>query len=171
LRPLIVVSFSTSVVWDQTSRLERSIQALAGGEYRVVASTGRSDIAASALPGNVTLAPYVPHAAVLPHAAALITHAGHGSTCAALALGVPLVCLANPGSDQVRLAQRVAALGAGLALNGETATPAQIAAAARSVLINPAYAATARQLASRIEASNACQTACLRLEALVSRRA
>jgi len=170
-RPLVVVSFSTSVVWDQASRLARTINGLAGGGCRVMVSTGRSEFAASPLADNVWLAPSVPHAAVLPEAAVLVTHAGHGSLTAALAHGVPLVCLPNPKSDQPHLAECIHDLGAGLALDGETATPAEIAAAVGSVLMDPSYAAAARHLASRIQASNACEAICLRLEELASAHA
>jgi UDP:flavonoid glycosyltransferase YjiC (YdhE family) len=166
-RPLVVASFSTSVVWDQASRLRRTIDALGGEPCRLLVATGDAPLERSALPPNVAAAAFVPHAAVLPVAASLVTHAGHGSIAAALACGVPTVCLPNAKSDQPPLARRVQQLGAGIALDGDAAAPGEIRAAVRAVLADPAYAATARRLAARIAASRAPEVVCERLEALV----
>jgi hypothetical protein len=50
------------------------------------------------VPENAVVVRYVPHGEVLPAAAATVTHAGHGTIAAALAHGVPLVCLPHPSS-------------------------------------------------------------------------
>jgi UDP:flavonoid glycosyltransferase YjiC (YdhE family) len=56
---------------------------------------------------------YVPHRAVFPHAALVVTHAGWQTVNAALADGVPLVCIPD-GRDQPDNAARVLACGAGV---------------------------------------------------------
>jgi hypothetical protein len=66
-------------------------------------------------PGNTVMSGYVRHSAVLPHAGVLITHAGLGSVVAALAYGVPMVCLPL-AREQPENAQAVVGLGAGSAL-------------------------------------------------------
>src|SRR5260370_1283710 len=68
------------------------------------------------IPENMTAFDHLPHSAVLPGAAAVVTHAGHGTVMAALAYGVPLVCIPQ-GRDQYYVAGRVAAVGAGLVVD------------------------------------------------------
>ena len=92
------------------------------------------------------MVPFVPHASVLPHAAITVTHAGHGTVAASLAHGVPVVALPNPAADQPALAQQVAKLRAGIALDGESATPGEIADACRRVLADGEYANGARRM-------------------------
>jgi UDP:flavonoid glycosyltransferase YjiC (YdhE family) len=85
---------------------------------------------------------------VLPHTAAVVTHAGHGTVIKSLAAGVPLVCLPL-GRDQLDNAARVAYHGAGIRLKPKTG-PDAIAAAVRRVVDEPAFAAGARRLAAAI---------------------
>lgn len=149
-RALVLASFSTGSAWDQASRIQRTLDALADGPYRVLATTALTDTAGLRVPGNAAVEPWIPHAEVLPWASAVVTHAGHGTVAAALTYGVPLVCLPNPEADQPALARRVADLGAGIALDGETATPAQIAEAVRTVVNTPTYAKSATTLATHL---------------------
>lgn len=167
-RPLVLVGFTTTSL-DQTSRIRRTLEALADAPYRVLVTTGRADMSHIAVPGNAVLVPYVPHTEVLPAAAAVVSHAGHGTVVAALAHGRPMVNLPNPSRDQPALAAQVATLGAGLALDGETATPAQIAGAVRAVLTQPTHAAAAAHLAAAITARPGAATAATRLERMVGR--
>jgi UDP:flavonoid glycosyltransferase YjiC (YdhE family) len=80
----------------------------------------------------------------------VVTHGGHGTVTAALACGVPLVCLPNRTSDQPALAAQLAALGAGVALDGDATTPEDIRAAVATVLSDASYATAARRLAAMI---------------------
>jgi UDP:flavonoid glycosyltransferase YjiC (YdhE family) len=145
-RPLALVSFSTGSGWDQSSRIQRTLDALDDGGYRVLVTTTAADISGISVPGDAVLIRSVPHARVLPCAAVTVTHAGHGTIAASLAHGVPVVALPNSGADQEALAQQVAKLGAGIALPGGTATPEQIAAACRRVTGEDGYAKNARAL-------------------------
>jgi len=61
---------------------------------------------------------WLPHGAILPHAAAVVTHGGHSTIMAALADGVPLVRMPM-GRDQNANAERIAALGAGRAISSD----------------------------------------------------
>jgi UDP:flavonoid glycosyltransferase YjiC (YdhE family) len=65
------------------------------------------------LPQNTKVAGFVPHTAVLPQAALMVTHAGWGTVTAALCHGVPLVCIPD-GRDQPDNAARVVAAGSGV---------------------------------------------------------
>jgi UDP:flavonoid glycosyltransferase YjiC (YdhE family) len=84
-RPLVLGSFSTTAGQDQTSRIRLTLDALAGRNYRVLVTTGLADVAGLPVPANAVLVRHVPHGEVLPHAAAVVTHAGHGTVAAALA--------------------------------------------------------------------------------------
>jgi len=165
-RPLVLVSFSTGPYWDQASRIQRTVVALADGGCRVLVTTGSTDVAGIAVPRNAVLVRHAPHAEILPHAAVTVTHAGHGTVMASLAHGVPMVCLPNPAADQPALAAQVHALGAAVALNGESATAADIEAAVHRVLAHPSYAAAARRLAKAIAGAPGAAMAVRRLEEL-----
>jgi UDP:flavonoid glycosyltransferase YjiC (YdhE family) len=60
---------------------------------------------------------------------------------------VPLECLPNVAAAQPELAARIEALGVGLALDGDAATPAEIGDAVSRTLRDPAYRARAGRLA------------------------
>jgi UDP:flavonoid glycosyltransferase YjiC (YdhE family) len=77
-----------------------------------------------------------------------------------------MVCLPNPAADQPALAARVQALGAGLALDGESATAAEIGAAVQHVLADKSFAAAARRLADAIAAAPGAAAVAHRLEQL-----
>lgn len=168
-RPLVLVSFSTGPYWDQASRIRRTVEALADGGCRVLITTGSTDVADIAVPRNAVLIQHIPHAEILPHAAVTVTHAGHGTVAASLAHGVPMVCLPNPAADQPALAAQVQALGAGITVDGENATPADIAGAVHRVLAHPSYAAAAQKLAKAIAAAPGAAMAVRQLEELAQR--
>lgn len=168
LRPLVVAGFSTGLAWDQTSRIQRTLDAFADtAGLRLLITTGMMDAAGLRVPENATVLPWLPHAEILPHAAAIVTHAGHGTVAAALAHGVPLIALPNPAADQPILARRAVELGAGVALDGEAAGPGEIAAAVRTVIEDPSYRAAALALAGRIAAAPGPAAAVGRLERLL----
>ena len=152
-RPLVVASFTTGGGWDQRSRIERTVQALADAPVRVLATIGQTDVAGLEMPANAALAEFVPHAYVMPRAAVVVTHGGHGTVMAALAHGVPLACLPNPFSDQPAVAERVAELGAGIALDGEAASSSEIRHAVEQLLLNPSFAGYAARLAESVRSS------------------
>lgn len=163
-RPLILASFSTHVSQNQRSRIQRTLMGLAHLPYRILVTSGRTDLSGIEVPANAVIVEYVPHSEVLPEVAAAVTHAGHGTIVASLAHWVPLVCLPNPIiADQVPLAAQVERLGAGRALDGESATPADIAAAVVEVLTHPTYRSAARELAGVIAERPGAATAASRL--------
>ncbi|HKD73940.1 MAG TPA: glycosyltransferase, partial [Ktedonobacterales bacterium] len=146
-RPLVLVSFSSGAAWDQTSRIQRTLDGLAGQPVRVLVTAGTADISQLTIPANAIVIPFVPHEEILPQMAAVVTHAGHGTVTAALAYGLPLVCLPNLAADQPAVAAQVAALGAGIALDGDSAPPENIGDAVMATLTDPSYASAARRLA------------------------
>lgn len=150
-RPLVLVSFSTSPgdFQGQRSRLERTLRGLSAMPCRILATISGADTTDLDVPDNAVLVRHIPHTEILPYVNATVTHAGHGTTITALAYGVPLVCLPQPTSpvDQAPLATQVQALGAGRALDGDAATPDEIAEAVAEVLSNPSYRIRAAELA------------------------
>ncbi|HWD03334.1 MAG TPA: nucleotide disphospho-sugar-binding domain-containing protein [Amycolatopsis sp.] len=152
-RPLVVASFSTGPAWDQTSRVQRTLDALDDGSYRVLVTAGMVDPQRLHVPGDAAVVPFVPHAEVFPSAAAIVTHAGHGTVAAALRQGLPVVALPNRDADQPALAAHLADRGAGIALDGELASPADIRAAVDTVRTDAGYRAAATQMAAAIAAA------------------
>ena len=120
-------------------------------------------------PPNVAVHSFVPHADVLPHASAVVTHAGQGTAMVALAHGVPLVCTPL-GRDQNTVAARVQACGAGIALP-PTATAPRVRRAVGNVLADAAYARGARRMATAIRRYGNGSRAVELLEALASPQA
>jgi UDP:flavonoid glycosyltransferase YjiC (YdhE family) len=158
-RPLVLVSFASTSAWDQQSRIQRTLDALGDGRYRLLVTTSRADVAALTVPKEAVLLQHVPHHDVLPHVSVMVSHAGHGSVLTALAHAVPLVCLPNPVADQPGIASQVEVLGAGLALDGDNAAPGEIRAAVLQILENPSYSIAARRLATLISNRNGAASA------------
>jgi UDP:flavonoid glycosyltransferase YjiC (YdhE family) len=179
-RPLVVASVSITVQGkDQGKPLQRTLDALGRLPVRGLATLGPHlpphDLS---VPANIVLEAYVPHAAVLPRAAAMVTHAGHSGVMTALAHGVPLVCLPGdpraPNSmrakDQLAIATRVVASGAGLRVD-PNATSDQIREAVERVLVEGSFRAAARRIGERVVAERGTDRAVAEIEALVPSRA
>jgi UDP:flavonoid glycosyltransferase YjiC (YdhE family) len=167
-RPMVLVSFSATQVWDQTSRIQRTLTGLAERSVHALVTASTADTTQLTIPANACVVPFIPHAEVLPRTAAMVTHAGHGTITAALAHGVPAVCLPNITSDQPALAAQVASLGAGIALDGDTAPPEAIGDAVMLMLADHSFATAARRLAAALAEANAPVTAVIWLEARVA---
>ena len=150
-RPLVLVSFSTTRLWDPAGRIRNTLAALASEPVRVLLIAAANSLPPN-LPDNVTVRPFVPHEEVLPAVSATVTHCGHGTLTASLAHGVPIAGLPYPAADQPFLAARIQALGAGLAMDGES-SPAIIKSAVRDLLDRPSFREAAAQLGQAIRAA------------------
>lgn len=145
--PLVLAALS-STYQGQEPQLRRIVEALAPLPVRAVVTTGPSvDPTAIPAPDHVQLVATAPHSEVLKHAAVTIGHCGHGTTLKSLAAGVPVVCLPM-GRDQLDIAARVVAAGAGVRVRGTRTTA--IGRATRRVLADPTYGAAAGRLAHAI---------------------
>lgn len=100
-------------------------------------------------PPNVHVHRFVPQAEVLPRCAAVVSHGGSGTVLAALAHGIPLLCLPR-AADQFANAANVARVGAGTALVGADATPAALRTALERLVGEPGPRSVARTLATEI---------------------
>ncbi len=146
--PLVLISLSTSEQ-GQADLLQRCVDAVAQMPVRAIVTTGPSIDPTSVNAGaNTQVVRYVPHAEILPSASLVITHAGCGTTMAALGHGVPLVCTPM-GRDQFFNAEQVQALGAGRMLMPDSGSDA-IAQAATDVLGDDRFKAGAKRMAVAI---------------------
>jgi UDP:flavonoid glycosyltransferase YjiC (YdhE family) len=156
--PLVPISFGTVIPSDghYPGVYRAAIDAVAALPIRVLVTVGReADPAAlGTLPANVHVERWVPIAAVLRDAAALVTHGGTGTTLAALAAGVPMALLPL-SADQPRNAQLVAELGAGIALESGPA----LADAVRTLLADDRYVHAAQRIAGEISELSPVATA------------
>lgn len=165
--PLILVSLST-LNQGQNEVMQRILDALDGMPVRALVTVGPSlDAAAFRAPPNAVLETFVPHSAILPHVAAMVTQCGLGSLTKALMHGVPLVCLPLIG-EQADNAARIVAHGAGIRLKAD-ATPERIRAALKRVLAEPDYRRAAERLRTRLAADTPEETAADEIERLAGR--
>ena len=147
-RPLVLVSFST-LYQAQEPVIRRVIAALGALPVRGLITLGpQLSPADFPAPDNVAVVESASHDAVMPSISAMVTHAGHGSAIRPILYGVPLLCLPM-GRDQADNAARITARGAGLRLEPD-ATVEEIAAAARRLLDDPAFAAASRTFGEAI---------------------
>ena len=151
--PLVYVTFGSVAAQrdDVFPALYRAtIDAVAPLPVRVLVTIGRDrdprDL--GAVPANVHVERWVPQASVMPHARAMVSHGGSGTLRAGLAAGIPQVVLPL-FADQPDNAERVAALGAGIALEPHAGG---VAEAVRAVLADARYAAQAAAIAADIQA-------------------
>jgi MGT family glycosyltransferase len=165
--PLVLVGMSSTYM-DHADVLQRAATALGSLPVRGLVTTGPSiPVDAIDAPANVTVVERAPHREVLRHAAAVVTHAGHGTVIKSLAAGVPVVAMPL-GRDQLDNAARVVHHGAGLRLKPKASIEA-IATAVRRVIDEPAFRANAQRLAEAIAVETADDRAADELEALAER--
>ena len=121
--PLVYVSFGSEAGASHhfPGLYRRAAEALGELPVRTLITIGdrRDPAELGPLPPSVRVERWVPQAAVMPRASAVVAHGGSGSTLTALAAGVPLA-LVPLFVDGPANARRVAELGAGIALGGRT---------------------------------------------------
>jgi MGT family glycosyltransferase len=144
--PWVLLSLSTTLQ-GQAEALPGLLDALEPLPIRVLLTLG-GVLAPDTVraPRNVTVRGFLPHEALLPHMAAVITHAGMSTVTTALAAGVPMLCVAQ-GRDQPLNAARVQELGAGLMIAPDSA-PDTLAQAVQTVLADARFRTAAQRLAT-----------------------
>jgi UDP:flavonoid glycosyltransferase YjiC (YdhE family) len=147
-RPLVIVGFSTTFQ-NQAQPLGRIIEALTLLNVRGVVTAGPAlDMANLLAAPNVFVYRSAPHNQLLPQAAVVVTHAGHGTVIRSLAAGVPLLCMPM-GRDQYDNAARVVARGAGLRLSPKSSLKS-IRNGVLEILQSPRYREKAREMGKMI---------------------
>jgi MGT family glycosyltransferase len=125
---------------DEAALYRACFEAFGGRPYQVVMAVGHR-IDRGVLPeppANVLVREYVPQMDVLRCANLFITHGGINSAHEAMLCGVPMIVLPK-AADHFVVAERVAAVGAGLVLHRGEATAARLVELTDRVLADPAY--------------------------------
>jgi UDP:flavonoid glycosyltransferase YjiC (YdhE family) len=147
-QPFVLVAMS-STYQDQQDSIQRVVDALGGLPVRALVTTGPAiDPTAIEHRPNVEVVRSASHQALLPTAALVVTHGGHGTVIKSLAAGVPLVILPH-GRDQADNAARVELRQAGVKVSRNAKSTA-IAKAISTVLNDATYAEHARLLGEAI---------------------
>jgi UDP:flavonoid glycosyltransferase YjiC (YdhE family) len=146
--PLVLVAPSTAQ--DPELRLLRiSLQALAEEPVRVVATANRPGSGGQLpeAPPNAAVVDWLSYSQVMPRAALVVCHAGHGTVARALGAGAPVLCCPAVG-DMAENAARVAWAGAGLMLPWRLTGPAPVRWSVRHVLGDGRFAERSAKIAA-----------------------
>jgi UDP:flavonoid glycosyltransferase YjiC (YdhE family) len=167
--PLVLVAPSTA--HDSDNRLVRtSLRALAEEPVRVVATTNRvAPQRPIDVPANAVLVDWLSYSQLMPAAALVISHGGHGTVARALACGTPVLISPFTG-DMSETAMRVAWVGAGLSLPWRLCRPAPLRWAARRVLGDSSFTDRAAEIAAWAEAHDGAARGADLVEALARGR-
>jgi len=136
--PLVYVTFGSVAAGPHLpyypALYEAAIAAIAPLPARLLVTIGtdRDPAELGAVPPNVHVERWVAQDDVAPHAAAIVSHGGYGTTIGALRHGVPLVVLPLFSADQWANAAAVARAGA-----GSRSTPSATRAAASPCPVRP----------------------------------
>jgi UDP:flavonoid glycosyltransferase YjiC (YdhE family) len=146
--PLVLLAPSTAQ--DPELRLVRtSLEALAEEPVRVVATTNRPESAdpPPPAPANAVVVDWLSYSQVMPQAALVICHGGHGTVARALGAGVPVLCCPHVG-DMAENAARVAWAGAGLTVPWRLLGEAALRAVVRRIITDNAFARRAMEISA-----------------------
>jgi MGT family glycosyltransferase len=114
-RPIVLVTASTAFQLD-AKLIATALEALAGENLAVVATTAAQDPAQFPAPANAHVEQFVPHRPIIARASCVVCHGGQGITQKSLAAGVP-VCIVPFSRDQFDVARRVEINDAGVRLH------------------------------------------------------
>lgn len=146
--PLVLVAPSTAQ--DPELRLvQMALEALEGEPVRVVATTNRpgSGDALPVTPADAVVVDWLSYSQVMPRAALVVCHGGHGTVARALGAGVPVLCCPHVG-DMAENAARVAWSGVGLMLPWRLLGARSLRVAARRILGDPQFTRRAGGIAA-----------------------
>ena len=150
--PLVLLSFSTSYM-DQGALAQRALDAVAGLPVRALLTAGPAlDASRLRIPANARTVAFVPHRTVLPHASLMVTHAGWQTVNAALADGVPLVCIPD-ARDQPDNAARVVFVNAGVRVSKKS-SPSKLRSVIAGALEDRSIKQGARAMADALARSD-----------------
>lgn len=144
--PWVLVTCSTDYQGDE-SLARVAVEALLGEPYRVLLTLSDAYDRAGVEPAdNIVTTRFVSHAAVLPRAAAVVTHSGMGIVGKATRAGVPIVSVPF-GRDQPEIARRILEAGTGVRVRPKELTPERLRQAVRTaVTLRPRAQAVAEEL-------------------------
>jgi UDP:flavonoid glycosyltransferase YjiC (YdhE family) len=154
-RPLVYVTFGSAAPGMEffPGLYRAAIDALSPLPLRLLVTVGRDRDPADLgpVPANVRVERWVPQADLMPHVAAMVCHGGSGTVTMGLAAGVPMAVVPL-FADQPWNAERVDALGAGIALEGGPEAIERLREAVVRITGDPGYRSTAQRIAAEMRA-------------------
>ena len=168
-RPLVYVTFGTVFNRD-VKPIACVVEALRELAVRVVVTVGPDGDPAELgeQPENVHVARYIPQTELLPHCAAVASHAGSGTFLAAIARGLPQLFLPQ-AADQFLNAAAGARAGAGITIAPDRLEVGAVRSAAEQLLSEPRFRAAAGRLAEELQAMPAPEAVVQSIEARFAR--
>jgi UDP:flavonoid glycosyltransferase YjiC (YdhE family) len=147
--PLVYVTLGT--VFSNDAVLSTVVDALRDLPVRSVVTVGPrgEPDALGPRPDNVHVARYIPQTQLLEHCAVVVSHAGSGTFLAALAAGLPQVCIPQ-AADQFFNAAACAKAGAGIALGPDALSVEAVGDAVSALLAQTDHRDAARRLSREI---------------------
>jgi UDP:flavonoid glycosyltransferase YjiC (YdhE family) len=151
-RPVVYGTLGTLLNAD-LSIFRALLDALSDEPLNVILTVGRDNDPAvlGALPSNARVEQYVAQSFILPRCAAVVCHAGSGTTLAALSHGLPLVVIPQ-GADNFVNAERCVSAGAAQCLLPGGVNADSIQRAIHAVLTERSYRTSAREIQAEIAA-------------------
>jgi UDP:flavonoid glycosyltransferase YjiC (YdhE family) len=148
-RPLVYLTFGTVFeAYDVFAAALAGIRELGVGLV-VTVGHDRDPADLGPQPAHVVVERYIPQTQLLPACDLVVSHAGSGTTLAALATGVPQLCLPQR-ADQFVNAAAVAGARAGLMIHPAELDATAVARASRQLLEDPSFGRAARIVAHEI---------------------
>lgn len=163
-RTVVYVTQGTQNI-DPTDLLRPALEALAGDDMLVVATTGirGRDVLPFPAPGNARVAGLLPYASLLPRVDLAVTNGGWGGTLAMLGHGIPLV-IAGRDLDKPEVAARAAWSGAAANLRTGRPSPEAVGEAVHRVLYDRDFRQAARRVATQLAGGGGAARAAALLE-------
>ena len=144
-RKVVYISLGTVFSNFKPALYQLFFDAFAGKDVTVVMAAYNVDLSQFKIPDNFIVRHYIPQLAILQYTDVAITHAGMNSISDLLYNDVPFVAIPL-GADQPDLAERTAALGATIALDHNSLTPAMLQDAVEKVLRDPSYTVNMKKI-------------------------
>jgi hypothetical protein len=165
--PLLYVTLGT--VFSSDAVLSAVLDAISDLAVRVVVTVGPrgGPDALGPQPSNVHVARYIAQQDLLPHCAGVISHAGSGTFLAALAAGLPQVCVPQ-AADQFLNGAAAEAAGCGITIRPADFTADLVRAAVERVLADTAVRAAAQRLRDEIASMPAPTEVARRLTTVIA---
>jgi UDP:flavonoid glycosyltransferase YjiC (YdhE family) len=139
-----------TVFHDNRAVLRMALDGLRDLSVNVVVAAGPGVEDLGPQPPHVLVAPYMPHALLLPRCRAVVSQGGAGVMFGALAHGLPQLVIPQ-GAEQFLNAEAGQRAGASLTLLPDEVTATAVTAAVGRLLDDPTFAAAAKSVRAEIE--------------------
>ncbi len=163
--PPIVFTLGSSAVHDPRGFFDQSAEAARMLNRRAVFLIGQNP-PPDGMTNDSIAVPYTPFSELFPRAAVVVHQGGSGTTAQALQSGRPELVMPC-GFDQPDNAARVKRIGAGLTILRNRYTSRRAAHLLNKLLTIPTYAASAEQIARRLQSEDGLSGACDAIEKLL----